>query len=112
MSNSDVFKLLTCIYPRGSENTRKESEWFIDISNDRRFQFFGFISPIYARFSEQGTRMEALSRRVLEGRLENLPPEKKTDVAVFLSSTFTGACLLYRVRFFTYKNYTGWESLY
>lgn len=33
--------------------------------------------------------MEALSRRVLEGRLENLPPEKKTDVAVFLSSTFT-----------------------
>lgn len=37
--------------------------------------------------------MEALSRRVLEGRLENLPPEKKTDVAVFLSSTFTGACL-------------------
>lgn len=60
--------------------------------------------------------MEALSRRVLEGRLENLPPEKKTDVAVFLSSTFTGACLyaciLYRVRYFTYKSYTGWETLY
>lgn len=57
--------------------------------------------------------MEALSRRVLEGRLENLPPEKKTDVAVFLSSTFTGACLYeYRVRYFTYKSYTGWETLY
>lgn len=41
--------------------------------------------------------MEALSRRVLEGRLENLPPEKKTDVAVFLSSTFTGACLYMHV---------------
>lgn len=33
--------------------------------------------------------METLNRRVLEGRLENLPPEEKTDVAVFLSSTFT-----------------------
>lgn len=37
--------------------------------------------------------METLNRLVLEGRLENLPPEEKTDVAVFLSSTFTGACL-------------------
>lgn len=36
---------MTGIYPRGSENIRKESEWFIDISNDRRFQYFGLISP-------------------------------------------------------------------
>lgn len=36
---------MTGIYPRGSENIRNESEWFIDISNDRRFQYFGLISP-------------------------------------------------------------------
>ncbi|XP_062595859.1 telomerase protein component 1-like [Saccostrea cucullata] len=33
--------------------------------------------------------MEALNRQVLEGRLNNLPPEEKTDVVVFVSSTFT-----------------------
>lgn len=36
--------------------------------------------------------METLNRRVLEGRLDSLPPEDKSDIAVFVSSTFTGAC--------------------
>lgn len=56
--------------------------------------------------------MEALSRRVLEGRLENLPPEKKTDVAVFLSSTFTGACLYACIMIIIYSSIFHIQKLY
>ena len=37
--------------------------------------------------------MEARNRKVLEGCMVDLPPEEKSDIVVFLSSTFTGTLI-------------------
>jgi hypothetical protein len=63
----------------------RQPECCIDISNDG-----ARVKILLERDRETG--MEALNRRVLEGRLDSLPPEEKSDITVFVSSTFTGAC--------------------
>lgn len=45
MSNSEVFETNDRYLSERFRKHSKESEWFIDISNDRRFQYFGLISP-------------------------------------------------------------------
>lgn len=64
---------MTGIYPRGSENIRKESEWFIDISNDRRFQY-----PLYTLdLACKGQGWRPLVAVFWRGAWKTCPPRRK-----------------------------------
>lgn len=70
-------QLLTCIYPRGSENIRKESEWFIDISNDRRFQFSAKFTLYTLNLACKGQGWRPLIAVFQRGAWKICPPRRK-----------------------------------